>query len=217
MKMKTTMALIASLIGLSQGATILNIDTVYTGATPAADAPWITITATTLDTRSNGHFADVVNLNIVSSPTITQTEFVSTLGITLADGVDASNTSLQLESIYGWWNGPASFGVDVDNVTVGGGDTLDLGVEFITANLNDGGFRFKDGKSMDLTVTYTGSGEINGDNIFGDDPYAVAHIQGIDGDVGSGWVTSNTNAIPEPDVSILLSAVAMIGLLRRRK
>ena len=70
---------------------------------------------------------------------------------------------------------------------------------------------------MDLTVTYTGSGEINGDNIFGDDPYAVAHIQGIEGDVGSGWVTSNTNVIPEPDVSVLLSAVAMIGLLRRRK
>jgi hypothetical protein len=215
MKMKTTMALIAS-IGLSSGATILNIADVYTGATPAADAPWVTITATTVDTRADGHWADVINLNVVASPTITQTEFISNLALTLDDSVDASNTNLQVEAIYGWWNGPASVSVNPDGVSVGGGDTLDLSVEFITANINDGGFRFKDNKSFDLTVTYTGPEALTDENVFGDDPVAVVHIQGIaDGD--SGWASSTPPSIPEPDVTMLLGGVALLGLLRRRK
>jgi len=211
--MKTTMALFASLIGLSHGATILTIDTVYTGATPTAAAPWVTITATTVDTRSNGHFADVVNINVVASQNVTGTEFISKLALTLADSADASNTVLDLFGTYGPpWSGPQTFEVDPDNVHVGGGDRLDLGVEFVTSNKQNGVDRFKDNKSFDLQLTYTGTGELNGDNVFGDDPVGVIHVQGINGE-DSGWAKN----VPEPGVTMLLGSFAIISLLRRRK
>lgn len=212
MKTKTALALAASLVGLSHGATVLTVDKVYNGATPSADAPWATITATTVDTRANGALADVVNINILASPDVTGTEFISKLALTLNEELVNADTVVSLEAIQGWWNGPLSTEVDVDNIIVGGGDRLDLGVEFLTTNQNGGGFRFKEGKSFDLRVSYTGSEDITDENIFGDNAEAVIHVQGINGG-DSGWATN----VPEPDVSLLLGGVAMLGLLRRRK
>ena len=212
MKTKTAQALAASLVGLSHGATVLTVDKVYNGATPSADAPWATITATTVDTRANGALADVVNINILASPDVTGTEFISKLALTLNEELVNADTVVSLEAIQGLWNGPQSTSVDVDNVSVGGGDKLDLGVEFITSNTQGGSFRFKEGKSFDLRVTYTGSEALTDENIFGDSAEAVIHVQGINGG-DSGWATN----VPEPDVSLLLGGVAMLGLLRRRK
>lgn len=212
MKTKTALALAASLVGLSHGATVLTVDKVYTGATPSGDAPWATITATTVDTRANGALADTINLNILADPDVNGTEFISKLALTLNEELVNADTVVTLEAIQGWWNGPQSLEVDVDNIIVGGGKTLDLGVDFLTTNQNDGGFRFNDGKSMDLLVTYTGSEALTDENIFGSEPEAVIHVQGID-DGDSAWATS----VPEPDVSVLLGGVAMLALLKRRK
>ena len=212
------MALIAS-IGLSSGATILNIDDVYTGVTPAADAPWVTVTATTEASRANGDAADVVNLNIkASSEWNDPSEFISKLAFTLNDGIEVgTNTVFQVGNpifLNGTtWEGPDSLDVRPGAVNVGGGYTLDGAVDFFTSSASDGILRFDNGKSFDLVVTYTGSGSLTDENFFGDNPIAVAHIQGVGfHGGGSGWARS----VPEPSTA-LLGLLGLAGLARRKR
>ena len=210
LKLALAGALAAISFNAVNAATVLTVDKVYTGATPSADAPWVTITATTVDTRANGALADVVNINILASPDVTGTEFISKLALTLNVGLVNADTVVSLEAIQGLWTGPQSTSVDVDNVSVGGGDKLDLGVKFITSNTQGGSFRFKEGKSFDLRVTYTGSEALTDENIFGYNAEAVIHVQGINGG-DSGWATN----VPEPSTALL--GLLGLGALARRK
>jgi MYXO-CTERM domain-containing protein len=233
MKMKTIMALIAS-IGLSSGATILNIDATsafQSGATPAADAPWVTITATTLDTRANGASADFINLNIkASSEWNDPSEFISRVVFSLNDGIVSAggDTSFRFgnftDPAYApttdpWalnWSGPSSLDVRPGAVLTGinGTTFLDGGVEFYT--LSTGNRRFNKGKSFDVLITHTGSEALTDENIFGDDPIAAAYIYGItyEGKPGRGTWAQSTS-VPEPSSALL--GLLGLGAFARRK
>ena len=224
--MKTAMALIAS-IGLSNGATILNIDDAFYGATPAADAPWVTITATTLATRANGASADFINLNIkASSEWNDSSEFIGRVVFSLNDGIASAggDTIFQFGNFQDpavpagpftpGWSGPDSLDVRPDAVYAGA-PFLDAGVLFST--LTSGNRRFNEGKSFDLLITHTGSEALTDENIFGDDPRAAAYISGItyQGTPGFGTWTQTTS-VPEPSTA-LLGLLGLAGLARRKR
>lgn len=187
----------------------INVDQVYTGATPDGSPPWLvaTFSATgsntgTLTLTSNLTGTDFLQGLENSSAAVGWAFYVdqSISGMTCASGNCANSNS----------------GFDAGGFNTGPvGGTFNLGFGWGPRN------RFGAGDSAvyDLTFTNALSGDPFGPN--SDGWWSVAHVQGIGPNGDSGWIVSGTPvSVPEPaELGLFGVGALLVGLfagLRRR-
>jgi len=180
----------AACIG-SASAASFGLSTIYTGATPAAPAPWLNATVNNTATGVDIMF---------TAPGLSGTEFVSDWGFKLAAGsapvlsLPATLPSTQLQVALNAINGPGSSSINPY-------DDLVFNFENSNSSVN----RFQGGETFMVSLTGVSESHFLGSG---------AHIQGlVNGQSGK------AHSVPEPGSALASLLVLGAGglLLRRRK
>jgi hypothetical protein len=185
-----------------------------TPVAPDLSGPWLTVATTNLA-------ANQIQVDLTADR-LSDPEYISEWYLNLDPALNPGDLSVSASLLSGAFNVPAaaSLLVATDAYKADGDGHYDIKVIF---DSSDGtGFRFTDGDSLRLTLTYTGAGSFNESSLVfpsspdgGTGPFlAAAHINatGLD-DTGSVWVA----AVPEPSVAMnLLLAVGALLAIRRR-
>ena len=187
----------------------INVDQVFTGATPDGSPPWL-----------------VATFNQTSSTTGTLTLTSHLSGSDFIQGLESPNAAVGWafylnQSLSGMTCASGTCANSNSGYDAGGFNTGPVGDIF---NLGFGwnrSSRFVAGSSAvyDLTFTNALSGDPFGPN--GDGWWSVAHIQGIGTNGDSGWIVSGTSvSVPEPaELGLFGLGALLVGLfagLRRR-
>lgn len=203
--MKTIKNITLSLFLLASGVTAAQTltynfgDPITNNIVPSETGPWLVIQLSQMENYTK----------ITMNSYLSNGEFIDQVGFNLNTSVDYESLVFTPSDLNGSFTIPQiNSGSDAFNV--GGGNSVDLNIQFDVNNSGNGINRFDLNDTFTFNVNTPITSFINNTNQLP----SIAHIQGIGPNSDkSTWLTPN---IPEPS-SLLLGSIGIILLLNRKR